>query len=103
MTVSSGWPRQSRQLQARTNGRPALYRVVEVAPWHPAPEMRAMQVPFDASGAGGMKPLSLPSPVDGTARGRMANRQRCNWGSGGSGYPASKTCGASTCGGCPSP
>ena len=53
-----------RQLQARTGGRPALYRVVEVAPWHPAPEMRAMQVPFDASGAGGMKPLSLPSPVE---------------------------------------
>ena len=52
-----------RQLQARTGGRPALYRVVEVAPWHPAPEMRAMQVPFDASGAGGMRPLSLPSPV----------------------------------------
>ena len=52
-----------RQLQARTGGRPALYRVVEVAPWHPAPEMRAMQVPFDASGAGSMKPLSLPSPV----------------------------------------
>ena len=52
-----------RQLQARTGGRPALYRVVEVAPWHPAPEMRAMQVPLDASGADGMRPLSLPSPV----------------------------------------
>ena len=52
-----------RQLQARTGGRPALYRVVEVAPWHPAPEMRAMQVPIDPSGAGGMKPLSLPAPA----------------------------------------
>ncbi len=52
-----------RQLQARTGGKPALYRVAKVAPWHPAPEMRAMQVPLDASGAGGMKPLSLPSPV----------------------------------------
>ena len=52
-----------RQLQARTGGRPALYRVVQIAPWHPAPEMRAMQVPFDASGAGGMKPLSTPAPV----------------------------------------
>ena len=41
-----------RQLQARTGGRPALYRVVEVAPWHPAPEMRAVQVPIDPSGAG---------------------------------------------------
>ena len=52
-----------RQLQARTGGKPALYRVTKVAPWHPAPEMRAMQVPLDDSGAGGMKPLSLPSPV----------------------------------------
>ena len=52
-----------RQLQARAAGRPALYRMVQVAPWHPAPEMRAMQVPLDASGAGGMRPLSLPSPV----------------------------------------
>ena len=52
-----------RQLQARTGGKPALYRVAQVAPWHPAPEMRAMQIPLDASGNGGMKPLSLPSPV----------------------------------------
>ena len=52
-----------RQLQARTGGKPALYRVAQVAPWHPAPEMRAMQVPLEDSGAGGMKPLSLPSPV----------------------------------------
>ena len=52
-----------RQLQARTGGRPALYRVVPVAPWHPAPELRAVRVPFDPSGAGGMRPLALPSPV----------------------------------------
>ena len=52
-----------RQLQARTGGKPALYWVVPVAPWHPAPELRAMQVPLDASGAGGMRPLSLPSPA----------------------------------------
>ncbi len=52
-----------RQLQSRTGGRPALHRVVQVAPWHPVPEMRAMQVPLDASGMGGMKPLSQPSPA----------------------------------------
>ena len=52
-----------RQLQARTGGRPALYRVVKVAPWHPAPEMRAMRAPIEASGIDGMKPLSAPSPV----------------------------------------
>ena len=53
-----------RQLQARTGGKPALHRVVEVAPWHPAPEMRTMQVPLDASGPGTMKPLSLPIPAE---------------------------------------
>ena len=52
-----------RQLQVRMGGRPALYRVVPVAPWHPAPEMRAMQVPLDDSAASGMKPLSAPSPA----------------------------------------
>ena len=52
-----------RQLQARTGGRPALYRVARVAPWHPAPELRAMRVPLDPSSADGMRPLSLPSPV----------------------------------------
>ena len=52
-----------RQLRASMGGRPALYRVVPVAPWHPAPELRAVQVPFEASGAEGMKPLSLPSPA----------------------------------------
>ena len=51
------------QLRARMGGRPALYRVVPVAPWHPAPELRAMQVPLDPSGAEGMKALSLPSPA----------------------------------------
>ena len=42
--------------------RPALYRVVEVAPWHPAPEMRAVQTPLDPLG-GGLKPLLSPEPV----------------------------------------
>ena len=34
-----------RELRARTGGSPILYRVVGVAPWHPAPEMRALRVP----------------------------------------------------------
>ena len=29
------------------NGNHALYKVVDVAPWHPAPEMQAVQVPID--------------------------------------------------------
>ena len=52
-----------RQIQARIGGNHALYRVVDVAPWHPAPEMRAVQVPIDPSGRDGMKPLSIPVPV----------------------------------------
>ena len=52
-----------RQFQARMNGNHALYKVVDVAPWHPAPEMQAVQVPIDSSGRDTMKPLSLPTPV----------------------------------------
>ena len=52
-----------RQFQARMNGSNALFKVVDVAPWHPAPEMRAVQVPIDPSGRDGMKPLSLPTAV----------------------------------------
>ena len=52
-----------RRLRASMGGKPALYRVVPVAPWHPAPELRAMQVPLEASGSECMKPLSLPSPA----------------------------------------
>ena len=52
-----------RGLRARTGGRPALYRVVEAVPWHPAPEMRAMRVPIDSSELEDYKPLSRPVPV----------------------------------------
>ena len=53
-----------RELQARMDGHPALYRVVQVAPWHPAPEMRALQVPIDALGRDAMKPLLQPAPLE---------------------------------------
>ena len=49
-----------RQIQARINGNHALYRVVDVAPWHPAPEMRAGAGSHRPVGRGGMKPLSMP-------------------------------------------
>ena len=52
-----------RQIQARIGGNHGLYRVVDVAPWHPAPEMRAVQVPIDPSGSDGMKPLAVPVSV----------------------------------------
>ena len=52
-----------RRLQTRNPGASALYRVVNVAPWHPAPEMRAVQAPLDHQGAGGIRPLLSPEPV----------------------------------------
>ena len=52
-----------RRLQTRTAGTSALYRVVNVAPWHPAPEMRAVQAPMDPSGGGSFRPLLAPVPV----------------------------------------
>ncbi len=51
-----------RRLQARTGGGPALYRVAQVAPWHPAPEMRAVQTPLDPL-SGGIRPLLAPEPT----------------------------------------
>ena len=52
-----------RRLHTRTAGASTLYRVVNVAPWHPAPEMRAVQAPLDQAGAGGIRPLLSPVPV----------------------------------------
>ena len=52
-----------RELRARTGGSPALYRVVEVAPWHPAPEMRALRVPVDSSARDEVRSMSSPVPV----------------------------------------
>tara|TARA_B100001123_G_scaffold437603_2_gene570242 strand:- start:4932 stop:6362 length:1431 start_codon:yes stop_codon:yes gene_type:complete len=52
-----------RQLQSRLDGNPALYRMTPIAPWHPAPEMRVVQMPIDPLGREGMRALSLPNPV----------------------------------------
>ena len=52
-----------RELRARTGGTPALYRVVGVAPWHSAPEMRAMRVPVDSSARDEVRSMSSPVPV----------------------------------------
>ena len=52
-----------RQLRARMGGEPALHRVVRVAPWHPAPEMRAMRIPIGLAGTDGMRPLTVAIPV----------------------------------------
>ena len=52
-----------RDLRARTGGRPALYRVVEAAPLHPAPEMRTLLAPIGSSESEELKPLSGPVAV----------------------------------------
>ena len=52
-----------KQLQARMQGDHILHRVVQVAPWHPAPEMRAFQVPIDRSGSYPIKPVVTPTRV----------------------------------------
>ena len=53
-----------RQLQAKTNGRHSLHRIAEVAPWHPAPEMRALRVPIDPLAEGEMQPIAAPVAAD---------------------------------------
>ena len=53
-----------RQLQSRTGGVSVLHRVAEVTPGHPAPEMRAMQVPVDSRGREGLKPISTPTGIE---------------------------------------
>ena len=53
-----------RQLQARMQGKRALFRVVDIAPWHPAPELRALQVPLDPAVKDSMKPLATPTAAE---------------------------------------
>ena len=53
-----------RRLQALMGGGHALHRIAEVAPWHPAPEMRALQVPVGPSGRDAIRPLHTPKPVE---------------------------------------
>ena len=52
-----------RDLRTRMGGAPSLYRVVGVAPWHPAPEMRTLRVPVDSSSRDQVRPMSSPVPV----------------------------------------
>ena len=52
-----------KKLRARMQGNYVLHRVVEVAPWHPAPEMRAFRVPIDRSGSYSIKPVATPTRV----------------------------------------
>lgn len=52
-----------KRLQVRMNGNHVLHRIAEVAPWHPAPEMRALQIPIDPAKRDDIKPLHAPAEV----------------------------------------
>ncbi|MCE2527412.1 MAG: hypothetical protein J4G00_07760 [Actinomycetia bacterium] len=52
-----------KKLRSKMPANHILHRVVEVAPWHPAPEMRAVQVPVDRSENYAIKPVATPSQV----------------------------------------
>ena len=52
-----------RKLRERMRSTPALHRVVEIAPWHPVPEMRALKVPVDPAHCDAFTPLHSPHPV----------------------------------------
>ena len=71
-----------RQLQAHAGGGHVLHRVASVAPWHPAPEMRALQMPVDPAGADAIRPLATPSLVtvrEGPDHQPVAARQGKQW------------------------
>ena len=53
-----------RQLQSRTGGVSVLHRVAEVAPMHPAPEMRSVQVPVDSRKGESFRPVSTPTTIE---------------------------------------
>ena len=46
-----GWLRW-RRVCRRGQGAGRLFRALNVAPWHPVPEMRALQIPIDAAEKG---------------------------------------------------
>ena len=52
------------RLRTRMNGLQPLHRVVEVAPWHPVPEMRALKIPLDPHFNDALSPLHSPLPVE---------------------------------------
>ena len=71
-----------RQLQAHAGRGHVLHRVASVAPWHPAPEMRALQMPVDPAGADAIRPLATPSLVtvrEGPDHQPVAARQGKQW------------------------
>ena len=63
-------------------GSHALYQVVEIAPWHPAPERRALQISLDTTGQDAIKPVAVPTPVavrEGAQRQPVAVQLKKRW------------------------
>lgn len=52
-----------RKLRSKMAANHILYQVVEVAPWHPAPEMRSVLVPVSRSEMSVIKPVAPPTKV----------------------------------------
>ena len=52
-----------RELRTHLKGGNALYQILDVAPWHPAPEMRALRVPLDSSKGDDAAPLAVPTAL----------------------------------------
>ena len=52
-----------RRLSARFGGTRALHRAVDVAPWHPVPEMRSLLIPIDPLASDAIRALRLPTPA----------------------------------------
>ena len=71
-----------RKLRAKMQNVPALHRIVDVAPWHPLPEMRALKVPIDSSCSDAFTPLHSPQPVavrDSETRLPLAVQSKKGW------------------------
>lgn len=73
---------QVEQHLTRRFGSQALYRVVEVAPWHPVPERRALRVSLDTAAPDAVQPLQAPTPIpvrEGEHGQPVAMRLRQDW------------------------
>ena len=71
-----------RGLRDHLKGGNALYQVLNVAPWHPAPEMRALRVPIDSSTGDDATPLATPTALavkEGPNRQPLAVRLGKRW------------------------
>ena len=64
-----------RRLSSHFGGVRALHRAVEVAPWHPAPEMRSLLVPIDPLASDSVRALHLPTPAEVRETGEGSERK----------------------------